>query len=139
MGAIFCHVDKIKQFIQFNPFIILGNQKWNGAAPIFINKVKFIIIDINIFKLELLFIINKIKKNIKLIELKDWTKKYFKEASLIKYFLILGVIKGIKNNKFISNPIQHLIHELDEIANKVLIIKSKKNIILELFKLIILI
>lgn len=41
MGVIFCHVIKIKQFNQDNPSIILGNQKWKGADPIFINNGKF--------------------------------------------------------------------------------------------------
>lgn len=36
IGAIFCHVIKIKLFTQFNPSITLGNQKWNGAIPLFI-------------------------------------------------------------------------------------------------------
>jgi hypothetical protein len=40
MGAIFCHVIKIKLFIQFNPSEIEGNQKWKGAAPIFINIIE---------------------------------------------------------------------------------------------------
>lgn len=118
---------------------MLGNQKWKGAAPIFISKVKFIIKHINMFELNLLFIINKMIKNIKLIDLKDWIKKYFNDASFIKYFLILGFMRGIKNNKFISNPIQHLIQELEEIENRVLMINKKLNIIFELFKLIILI
>lgn len=38
-GAIFCHVIKIKQFSQVNPSMILGNQKWKGAAPNFNRRV----------------------------------------------------------------------------------------------------
>lgn len=37
-GAIFCQVIIIKQFIQSNPSMISGNQKWNGAVPIFVIK-----------------------------------------------------------------------------------------------------
>jgi len=37
----------MKLFIQFNPSITFGNQKWNGAIPLFnINveeKIKFIV------------------------------------------------------------------------------------------------
>lgn len=44
IGAIFCHVNKIKQFIQFKPSITSGNQKWNGAAPILVNSDEFNII-----------------------------------------------------------------------------------------------
>lgn len=35
MGAIFCQVIRIKHDTQSKPSIILGNQKWNGAAPNF--------------------------------------------------------------------------------------------------------
>lgn len=45
MGEIFCHVIKIKQLNQDNPSTILGNQKWKGTDPIFINIEELIIID----------------------------------------------------------------------------------------------
>ena len=35
-GATFCHVARIRQEIQGNPVITLGNQKWNGKSPILI-------------------------------------------------------------------------------------------------------
>jgi len=56
IGVIFCHVNKIKQLIQFNPSITSGNQKWNGAIPIFVSnaELKMIIIELSIF-----FIIKK--------------------------------------------------------------------------------
>lgn len=37
-GAIFCHTIIIKHIIQFNDFIIWGNQKWKGAIPDFIAR-----------------------------------------------------------------------------------------------------
>lgn len=43
IGAIFCHVNTNKQFIQFRPSITSGNQKWNGAIPIFVSNAEFII------------------------------------------------------------------------------------------------
>lgn len=60
-GAIFCQVIRIKLLIQFKPSITLGNQKWNGAIPLFnINveeKIKLI------KKFHLLFrVFNSIKK-----------------------------------------------------------------------------
>jgi len=58
-------------------------------------------------------------------EAKAWVKKYFKEASVDNWFFEL-IIKGIKDNKLISNPIQALNHELEEIEIRVLI--NKKNI-----------
>lgn len=32
-GAIFCHVDRIKQFIHESDVITEGNHMWHGAAP----------------------------------------------------------------------------------------------------------
>lgn len=42
IGAIFCHVKINKQFIQSRPSITSGNQKWNGAIPIFVSSLEFI-------------------------------------------------------------------------------------------------
>lgn len=77
----------------------------------------------------LIKIINK-----KLIDAIDWTKKYFKEASEENKFFEFE-IRGMKLNKLISNPIQHPIHEFEEIEIKVL--KNKiniRNILLEFKK-----
>lgn len=49
MGVIFCHVIKIRLLNQDNPSIIFGNQKWKGAAPIFINMEELIKIEIILF------------------------------------------------------------------------------------------
>lgn len=135
MGVIFCQVIKIKQFNQDNPSIILGNQKWNGADPIFINKDELIIIIINKFISKFFIIIrfNKIE-NRKLIDAIDWTIKYFKDASE-DIILLEFVIRGTNLNKLISNPIQHPNQEFDEIEIKVLKNKiNKKNILLEFIK-----
>lgn len=43
MGAIFCQVSIIDAVIQFNPSITSGNQKWNGAAPIFVSNAVLMI------------------------------------------------------------------------------------------------
>lgn len=50
IGAIFCQVNIIKQFIHLRPSITSGNQKWNGAAPIFVNKEVLIIVVIMLFQ-----------------------------------------------------------------------------------------
>lgn len=70
MGVIFCHVSKIKQFNQFNPSITSGNQKWNGAIPIFVSKaeLKIIIIVLSIFFKIKKFLDIKIKANNKIID-----------------------------------------------------------------------
>lgn len=46
IGVIFCQVIKIKLLNQVKPSTILGNQKWKGEDPIFINKEELIIIEI---------------------------------------------------------------------------------------------
>lgn len=43
IGAIFCQVIMIKVFIHLKPSITSGNQKWSGAAPIFIIRGMLII------------------------------------------------------------------------------------------------
>lgn len=70
--------------------------------------------------------------NKKLIEAIDWVKKYFKDASDLNKLLELE-IRGIKESKLISNPIQHPNQELEEIEIRVLKNKIKKNILGELF------
>lgn len=56
IGAIFCHVDRIKQFVHDSDAITEGNHRWHGAAPSFRSRddnkisdatVLFIIILIN--------------------------------------------------------------------------------------------
>lgn len=42
IGVIFCQVERIMQFNHLKFFIILTNQRWKGAAPIFNNKDKLI-------------------------------------------------------------------------------------------------
>ena len=43
-GAIFCQVKIIIHWNQFKNILTWGNQKWKGAAPIFVNKAEFITI-----------------------------------------------------------------------------------------------
>lgn len=44
-GAIFCHVDRMKQFIHDSDAITDGNHMWHGAAPSFRSRdvIKIII------------------------------------------------------------------------------------------------
>ena len=126
-------MDKIKQFTQVKFSIIFGNQECKGAAPNFINKEIFIIEIIKLLIFNDIFIKIKIKtiENRKLTDAILWIKKYFialsEENNLTQFN---GIIWGIKERRLISNPIQHPIHELAEIANIVLIIKVVKNNIL---------
>lgn len=64
-------------------------------------------------------ILSRIMK-IKLTEAIDWVRKYFKEASDVNKLLDWEMM-GINLNKLISKPIQHPIHEFDEMEIKVLI------------------
>lgn len=111
-------MSKIKALIQDNPSITLGNQKWNGAAPIF-NSIVELIIKFwynKLFKLnnKLNFIIYIIETNKKISEAKVWVKKYLIADSLERIFL-LSIIRGINDNKLISNPIHIPSQEEDEI------------------------
>lgn len=84
IGAIFCHVKIIKQFDQDNPSIISGNQKWKGAAPIFVKREVFIISKDVCFILLIIIRsvdIIKIIENNRIIEAKACVIKYFKEDS----------------------------------------------------------
>lgn len=83
IGAIFCQVDKRKILGHDNPLITSGNQKWKGAAPIFIRRAEFKIIWF--FKDERLS--SKKESEVttaKIIkeEAKAWARKYFIAASL---------------------------------------------------------
>lgn len=64
-----------------------------------------------------------------MLEAKAWVKKYFKVASDEKRLLVF-IDRGIKESKLISNPIQILNHEEEEILIKVPTIKVIKNNIL---------
>jgi hypothetical protein len=65
-------------------------------------------------------------ENKKIEEAKAWVKKYFNEDSEENKFFDL-IIKGIKDNKLISSPIQILNQEVEEIAINVPVIIDKKN------------
>lgn len=115
IGAIFCHVNIIIHKFQFNPSIISGNQKWNGAAPILVNIDEFIIIlkflIIDSFVNIVLFIIIIIE-NIKINEARVWVIKYFNvdsEDSILFFF-----IRGMIDKRLISKPSQTPIHENDD-------------------------
>jgi hypothetical protein len=76
--------------------------------------------------IQLFSIKNKIIENNRIDEAKAWVKKYFKEASEENKLFVL-IIKGIKDNKLISRPIQAPNHEEEETVNKVPLINVIKN------------
>lgn len=127
-GAIFCQVIKIIFEFHVSPSITLGSQKWNGAAPVFINIVEEIKTIVNFSKLGAKLIKNKliIIVNKNTAEAKAWIKKYLREDSEENKFFDL-IIKGIKDNKLISNPIHILNQEFAEIVINVPEIKEMKK------------
>lgn len=70
-----------------------------------------------------------IRLNINMADAKACVKKYFREDSEENKFFVL-IIRGIKDNKLISNPIHIPNQEEEEIEIKVPIIIDKKNTIL---------
>lgn len=106
---------------QSNPSITWGNQKWNGAAPIFKSKEvsmrRFIFReDINISEAEAIIV----------AEPSAWIKKYFNEASDEKELLFMVII-GINDKRFNSSPIQAISHVGADIDTRIPRIKVKKN------------
>lgn len=124
MGAIFCHVIIINVFIHDKPSMISGNQKCKGAAPIFISREEFIIIDIVGLKLFIMMDskeFNMIIENSKVDEATTWVMKYFRDDSEDRTFSLL-FIRGIIDNRLISKPIHIPIQEYDEMVIMVPII-----------------
>jgi hypothetical protein len=64
--------------------------------------------------------------NNKVAEARACVKKYFNEASVEKRFFVF-VIKGIKDNRLISNPIHAPNHEFAEVEINVPLINVIKN------------
>lgn len=130
-GAIFCHVINIKPFIQFSPSITPGNQKWKGAAPIFSKSEELIKIETAVLFIAKELLELKIKAaiitvNNRVAEAKAWVKKYFSEAS-VESKLLVFVIKGMKDNRLISNPIHAPNQELADTEIRVPLINVMKN------------
>lgn len=105
------------------PSITIGNQKWKGADPIF-NNNEIIIKILNKLLFKNIIIIIEANKNNE--DPNVWIRKYFIIAS--DDINLFSLIKGIKDNKLISNPIHILIQELDEIDNNDLKINIQKKI-----------
>lgn len=133
IGAIFCHVKINKQFIQSNPSITSGNQKWNGAIPIFVKSLEFIVsisVDciVMLASIFILFIIKIIDRRI-IVDAIAWTIKYLIDDSDVRIFFWL-CIKGIIESRLISSPNHIPSHEYDEIEIIVLINSVEINSIL---------
>lgn len=87
------------------------------------------IISNNLIEIWLNFIINRITANRRAVEAKACVKKYFNEDSVD--INLPSLIRGIKDNKLISKPIQVPNHELDEIEITVPMTRILKNIVFD--------
>lgn len=131
IGAIFCHVLIKKQFIHDSPSITSGNQKWNGAAPIFVRRAEFkiaikviLVGNIVIWIFTIIIIIAII-----IVDLaRACVIKYLIEASDER--LSFSFIIGIMDKRLISNPIHIPSQEYDDSTIIVLLNKVVRNIIL---------
>ena len=83
----------------------------------------------NIIQLLLKINILRIMENKRMEEAKAWIKKYFKLLSEVVKFFLPSFIRGINESKLISNPIQALNQELEEIVIKELQINIMKKIL----------
>lgn len=122
IGAIFCHVSIIRELVHESPSIISGNQKWKGAAPIFVSREESIIIDW-IVEILLVFIEFRSDNTVsieirRIVDAIAWVMKYFIAASDLCLFFCL-LISGMIDSRFISRPI-HIPNQLfDVIVNSV--------------------
>lgn len=94
----------MKNNFQSKSIIKLNNQTWNGGTPNFINSLR----EINIKIFTPLKFIN-IETDIvtkKIIEPKDWIKKYFKPNNLGAGFEFINLTIGINNKRLISIILQ---------------------------------
>ena len=113
MGATFCTVIKMMHSGQEIPCITLGNHRWKGAAPIFINRADRIIIS-GVCKWGEKIRATGVALTI-IADPRAWIRKYFNAASEV-YILVLDVMRGKKDNKFNSKPIQAINHEVEDVA-----------------------
>jgi hypothetical protein len=86
--------------------MISGNQKWNGAAPIFINNADLNIMFNHVSMLGIYICLNDIEiiVNKITVEAKTCVIKYLIAVSVASLFFVF-LIKGIKERRLISNPI----------------------------------
>jgi hypothetical protein len=119
-GPNFCHVQRIRQFIQFIDDIVDGNQKWHGAAPSFNSNLIASMDWIRGWLLGLY--INILEYNI-IAEPRAWAKKYLIALS-VSWLVWDCSISGINDNRLISMEIQ-AISQL--VLAKAMIVLSIRN------------
>lgn len=119
-GPNFCHVQRIRQFIQFIDDIVDGNQKWHGAAPSFSSSLTTSIDWISDW---LLGLYSSILEYNMIAEPRAWAKKYLIALS-VSWLEWDWSISGMNDNKLISIEIQ-AINQL--VLDKAIIVLSIRN------------
>lgn len=103
------------------PSITWGNQKWKGAAPNLSKRAIRIIIEVKVD----ICIIKHLERIIR-VDARAWIKKYFRAASE-EYGFILVAIRGIKDIRLSSNPIQAPNQDVEDTERIVPIISVEKK------------
>ena len=125
-GANFCHLINNRQFVQFIPSITSGIQKCMGAAP------NLRVSEVIMMRLEMSLISCFWKDTVmmdmrRIVEASACTRKYFSADSVIRCLLVFEV-RGRKDKRMISNPIQASYHEVDDTETSDPVINVSKNI-----------
>lgn len=126
IGIIFCQVDRIIHEDQEILDITWGNQKWNGAAPILINRLIESIYRKGWWGMRLLKINKDDILRRRSLDPVAWARKYLIVAS-VSILVFDEDIMGIKDIIFNSKETQRKMKLDEEIAIIVLDIKIERN------------
>ena len=125
-GANFCHLINNRQFVQFIPSMTSGIQKCKGAAPS-LRASEVVIIEWDMSLIHCFWKESMMMAISRIIEANACTRKYFSADSVIRWLLVFEV-RGRKDKRLISNPIQAPYHEVDDTETSDPTINVNKNI-----------
>ena len=115
MGAIFCHVAKIRHKGQLRAAIIGGSQKWQGAMPILRSKASAKPIW-NVLEKKEGLKEKSVDESRRMPDPIAWIRKYFSIAG-VSWLDLDAARRGRKDKRFSSRPIQIKNQELAEMDN----------------------
>lgn len=124
-GAIFCHVDRRKQFIHDNEVITDGNHRWHGAAPNFSSSDVIKIIAATLLFISVLISIDD--PNRSSIDPNACDRKYLMAASVSWFDFDCNII-GIKLSILISN-ITQAVNQFGAVAVSIVLVINIISII----------
>lgn len=119
-GPSFCHVQRIRQFIQFIDVMVDGNQKWHGAAPSLSSRPTTNIDWISGWLAGLY--INILEYNI-IAEPRAWARKYLMALS-VSWLQCDCNISGTNDSRLISMEIQAT-NQL--VLDRAMVVLSRRN------------